>query len=866
MVGLVIASHSRALAEAIVDLVRQIAPVGTGIAIAAGVGEDRREFGTDALEICDAIQSVYSSDGVVVLMDLGSAVLSADMALELLPVHMRTNVRLCAGPLIEGAIAAAVQAGLGKAMDTVCDEAQEALKPKTQHLSASAPADAGHDADAPWAQDTAPADLPLDPSVHRAIITLINPHGLHARPAAHFVQTAANFDARVTVRKLGSPGDPVSGKSLNKLATLGATERDQIEILAEGPQAAQAVDALRHLVESGFGEREPQPAAPVDQPPARLWADSHSQGTRIAATPVSEGIGIGPLYFLRAQTAAANISDDTIIDTGAEWQRLSRAIDATRRAIQQRRQQVEINLGAAQAAIFDAHALILQDEALLDRARQLVEGDHHNAMKAWHLATDEIAGAYRRLPDGYMQQRAHDVMDVAGQVLDTLGQETTQASHAAGDRLPGPVILVGRDFTPTQIAQLELDKVLGIITTAGSANSHAAILTRALGIPGVAGAGAGVEAIPEGTLLAVDGFDGCVWVSPTSQTLQELAARRTAWLHRQQQLRQSSHTLTVTRDGHRIEVAANLGGLVDAPAAIKNGAEAIGVLRTEFLYLTRKTPPSEDEQVAPLRQVAEQMNGRPVIVRTLDVGGDKAIPYLPLPPEANPFLGVRAIRLSLQQPELFLTQIRAILRAGAGYDVRLLLPMVTLVEEIEQARHLIDRAHESLSSAGIAHRWPMPVGIMVETPAAALHARVLAQRVDFFSIGTNDLTQYTLAAERGNPSLVQYGDALHPVILRLIHEVVTAAHDHGKWAGVCGEVASDPLAVPILAGLDIDELSLNAAAIPQVKAVIRALELPPAQRLARAALQASTANEVRQMARAFAAPHDPSTAGTLAPD
>jgi phosphoenolpyruvate-protein phosphotransferase len=364
------------------------------------------------------------------------------------------------------------------------------------------------------------------------------------------------------------------------------------------------------------------------------------------------------------------------------------------------------------------------------------------------------------------------------------------------------------------------------------------------------------EKLQDGTLLAVDGFSGNIWVDPPENVREDIKKRRDEWLTQRERLLYSSHEPAETRDGHRIEVAANIGSLADAKAAVRNGAEGVGLLRSEFLYLTRDTPPTEEEQVAILLQIGAAMSAdggaeRPIILRTLDVGGDKKLPYLTLPAENNPFLGVRAIRLSLANPDLFLTQLRAVLRAGEGFPYRIMFPMVANLDEVLEARRLLEQAHESLQAEGLPHCWPIETGIMVEIPSAALLSPEIAPHIDFFSIGTNDLTQYTLAAERGNPALSALTDALHPAVLLLIRGVVDAAHQHGKWVGVCGELAGDPLAVPVLVGLGVDELSMNPAGIPRAKAVLRAIDLTEARELSAQVLSAKSSQDSRKLAQDF---------------
>jgi phosphocarrier protein FPr len=836
MVGLVIVSHSRALAEALVNLVRQVSSPQVPIAVAAGVGADRQEFGTDAVEISEAIQSVYSPDGVLVMMDLGSAVLSSDMALELLPPEMASHIRFCPAPLVEGCIAAGVQIGLGSDLNTVYQEAQQALLPKAEQLGV----------------ETAPVGpVPVheqpgrDEAALQVVLQLKNLHGLHARPAARFVQMAASFDADIRVANLTRGKGPVSAKSLNALATLGAVKDHQIEISARGPESAQALESLSKLVEEAFGESaEPELAeAPLV---AQITTPSSSQeGTPLKAIPISEGFALGPFY--RYQPPLPSIPQERAENPDREWDRLQRAIDTTSQAIKQRRQQLKASLGEAQTAIFDAHVLILQDPDLLEEVRQLIFKNRENAAAAWHDGITRAAEAFRSLDDPYLQQRAADVQDVGNQVLFALAGKTTTTPIEFKE----PIILYAQEITPTETSQLDMSRVLGIMTVGGGPTSHSAILARALGIPAVSGTSTSLDRLPPGTLIALDGSNGMVWVDPPPQIQSDLKASREKWMAQRHQLLKTSHEPARTRDGKRVEVFANVGNIMDAKAAIQNGAEGVGLLRTEFLFLTRETPPSEAEQMAALRQIGETLRDRPVTVRTLDVGGDKEVPYIKLPAEANPFLGVRAIRMSLINPDLFMVQLRAILRAATGLQFRIMFPMIANVDEVRQARGWLEKAHQELLADHLPHAWPIETGIMVEIPSAALLSRALAREVDFFSIGTNDLTQYTLAAERGNPMLAGLADALHPAVLRLIAEVVAAAHKEGKWVGVCGELAGDPQATAVLVGLGVDELSMNPGGIPKIKAVLRGIVTSEAQTLADQALKADSSSETRLLTQAF---------------
>jgi phosphocarrier protein FPr len=832
MVGLVIVSHSSALSRAVVDLVRQVTTRDIFVSAVGGVGAEREAFGTDAVDIVEGVESVYSADGVVVLMDLGSAILSAETAVELLPENMQSHIRICAAPLVEGAIAAGVQISLGSDLETVCREATQALIPKMKHLVES---------DENQSNALADDRAPKRPDHQQEIkLTVNSVHGLHARPAARFVQTAAAFDARIWVKKLDSPQDPVSATSLNSLATLGVNRGDRIIVSATGPDARKALDALATLVNEHLQVySEETTPAPEPAPVTAMGMEG------LSAVALSQGIALGPIYHYRAP--APQVSRYRVEIPDREWENLLHAREKTCEAIRQRRQAMEPALGEVRATIFDAHLLILQDPAMLERIRQRIFEDGQNAAWAWQQCVQEIADSYRELSDDYLRQRADDVLDVGRQVLlDLCGQSAETAVE-----LPQPVILVAGELTPTDTVLLDSERVLGIVTVAGGPTSHSAILARALGIPAIAGVDPAVLNLADNTVLALDGFSGTLWIRPPPKVAAQLKERRRRWLKERDQLRRSCIQPAVTRDGRRIKVVANLGSVFEAGKAIENGADGVGLLRTEFLYLRRSRPPTEAEQVDVLRRIAQTIGGKPICVRTLDVGGDKILPYLRIPTESNPYLGLRAVRLSLRYPDMLRTQLRAILQAGAGADVRVMFPMISRTEEVDRLLEIRDAVHRELVDNDVAHRWPIPTGIMIETPAAALLISALIKRLDFFSIGTNDLTQYTLAAERGNAQLADYADALHPAVLRLIRQVVDEAHRHGKSVSVCGELAADPVAVPVLIGLGVDELSLTPHAIPAVKAIIRKLAHNMAVELVKNMLATDNTGSARGMASSF---------------
>ncbi|NUM43216.1 MAG: phosphoenolpyruvate--protein phosphotransferase [Anaerolineales bacterium] len=828
MVGLVLVSHSRALAHALLALARQVASPEVPIAVAAGVGTDRLEFGTDAVEIHDAIENVYSADGVLVLMDLGSAILSAEMALQLLPPEKHAHIRFCPAPLVEGTITAAVQAGLGNSLDTVFTEASQALLPKLEQLGGA----------------PAPTSAPLPTTGQEITLALRTAHGLHARPAAKFVQTAGRFDATIFVRNQTTGKGPVSAKSLNALATLGALFGHEITIVADGPDASNALAALTHLVQDNFGERESSASPTPHREPHPTQEALPLQNGALPVVAISEGIALGPLARLVAPPPT--VPEHPTDNPALAWDRFEAALAQVSQDIRTRRDNVAARAGREEAGIFDAHLLILNDPDLLTQAQTQITAHGMNEAHAWHTAIQTAQAAYLALDDPYLRQRAADVGDVGEQVLRALlGEDTAPLTFST------PVILAAEDLTPTQTAQLDITNVLGLATVLGGPTSHSAILARSLGIPAVSSAPQTIMALAEGTLIGLDGGRGGLWVSPSESVQAELNARREAWLAQRAQWRQTSQQPALTTDGHPIEIVANVGNLADARAAMENGAEGIGLLRTEFLFLSRTTAPDEDEQYHALRDIFETMGDRPVIVRTMDVGGDKPLAYISQPVEANPFLGVRGLRLSLQRPDLFSTQLRAILRAGEGYPVRIMFPMVSNVDEVLRARQILSETHTMLETEGLPHAWPVETGIMIEVPSAALLAPILAPHVDFFSVGTNDLTQYTLAAERGNPNLPGFADALHPAVLKLIWQVAEAARAAGKWVGVCGELAGDPVAAPVLIGLGVKELSLNPAGIPRIKAVVRKSTFAEAQTFAQTVLLAEDAPSARKLAENF---------------
>ena len=830
MVGLVIVTHSATLAQGVAELVRGLPGPAVPLAVAGGLDLPDRPLGTDAYLVQSAITQAYSEDGVVVLMDLGSAVLSAEMALESFSRDKRARIMLCEAPLVEGAVAAAVQAQLGGSLEHVAGAARAALEPKMLQLGPAVPGPRWR-----W-----PEEQPGRAEPRRELRLAVQPRlGLHLRPAARFVQTASRFRADIRVTNATAARGPVSARSINGLMTLAVRQGQEILVTASGPEAEDALDALHALAQANFGDED---QASIPTPEASRAAVEPPHASCLQGLPASPGIAIGLARLFRSPVPT--IPADSASNPPAEWAALCAAIERTRLRIQAARDAIGRRAGAAAAAILEAHLLCLDDSAVRDPARQAILEERCNAAAAWQRAIEAMAANYGTLDDAYLRARAGDVTEVGRQVLLTLLGEAV-----CGPLLVEPGVLVAPDLTAAETARLDPELVRGICTAFGAPTSHGAILARSLGIPAVVGVGEPILALAEGTPLLVDGDTGRVWPNPGPGLTAEYTRRAEATRIAQAQARAAAAGRAATRDGRHVQVLANIGSPAEARAAMEAGAEGVGLFRTEYLFLNRRTPPEEDEQLAAYRVTAETLGGRPLIIRTLDVGGDKPLPYLNLEVEANPFLGRRGIRLCLDRPAFFKAQLRAVVRVAAEFPVKIMFPMIATLAEWRSAREILEEARAEVER----HRGPMPtkieVGIMVEVPAAALRAPRFATEVDFFSIGTNDLAQYTLAAERGNPHVARLADAFQPAVLQLIQTVVEAAHARGKWVSVCGELASDPLAVPLLVGLGVDELSMNVPAIPRAKQAIRSLDYASARRLASRVMEMDTPEDVREHIR-----------------
>lgn len=561
----------------------------------------------------------------------------------------------------------------------------------------------------------------------------------------------------------------------------------------------------------------------------------------IAAAP---GLASGPAFLWNPQILAVPRSSGHAAE--GERQRLQAARDKARAELSALKEQVAGVVRGGEDDVFEAHRMFLDDVALLKKVDTALQAGL-NAEAGWMDAIESFAVQLEALPDATLSARAADIRDVGRRVL---GHLLGQAPRDM--RLQQPVVLVASDLSPSDTAGLEKEKVLAFCLEKGGPTSHTAILAKALGLPAVVGLGSAILSVAAGATLLVDGSLGQVVVDPDEQALLAFGkASDESSIHRREALAAATQP-AITLDGVRIEVVANIGGLADAQAALAHGAEGVGLFRTEFLYLDRHELPGEAEQIQAYRQVLECMGDLPVVVRTLDIGGDKAVDYLGFEEESNPFLGWRAIRMNEGRPDVFRSQVRALLQAGAGKDLRIMAPMVSNIEEIALARQLLDEARAELQEAGLPTARSVQFGVMIEIPSAALIADRLAPMLDFFSIGTNDLTQYTLAADRTNARVAHLASPYHPAVLRLIQMTIQAAHAHHIWAGVCGELAGEVIAVPLLLGLGLDEFSMAPASVPSIKRAIRRCSQLECKKIAERALAASSIAEVVELLTAEA--------------
>ena len=567
---------------------------------------------------------------------------------------------------------------------------------------------------------------------------------------------------------------------------------------------------------------------------------------KLTGIAASDGIACAEAYMLVEPDLS--FSEKTIDNPEQEITRLHDAIDASKKELETIKEKAKQNLGEEEAEVFEAHLTILSDPEMIGQIESKIKDDHVNAESALKAVTDTFISMFEAMEDNaYMQERAGDIRDVTKRVM----------SHLLGVTLPSPalidkeVVIVAHDLTPSDTAQLDRKFVKGFVTDIGGRTSHSAIMSRTLEIPAVVGSGSATQDIHEGEKVIIDGIEGEVVVDPSAEEIAEYDQKAKEFADQKAEWERLKNEKSVTKDGKEVILAANIGTPKDVDGANDNGAEAVGLFRSEFLYMDATELPSEDDQFEAYKEALEGMNGKQVVVRTMDIGGDKELPYLPLPQEQNPFLGYRAIRICLDREEIFRTQLRALLRASHYGKLAIMFPMIATVQEFKDAKAIFEEEKAKLVKEGVPVADDIEVGMMMEIPAAAMLADKLAKYADFFSIGTNDLIQYSMAADRGNERVSYLYQPTNPSILRLVKNIIDASHKEGKWTGMCGEMAGDQTAVPLLLGLGLDEYSMSATSILKTRSFIKNLSTEKMKELANKALDCETEQEVQALVKEY---------------
>lgn len=664
-------------------------------------------------------------------------------------------------------------------------------------------------------------------------ITITSEDGFHARPAAKLAAAAKKFRSEI---KLLRGGHSCNVKSVVSVMGMVIEKGQTVKLEACGDDAAEAIAALSPLL-SGELDEHPAPKSVVPPKAESSPAQIDLKENQMRGIGASPGIAVGTAYLLTRREIVTSEQGES---PETEKSRLDAALDQAKDRLHKLGEDVSARADASRGAIFEAHAELLGDPDLLKIAEKLID-EGKSAAYAWQRAAKEQEEKFAALPNEYLAERANDMADIGRMVLGFItGVKEESVEY------PQDSIIIAEDLAPSDTAALDPARVVGFCTVKGGATSHVSILARSLGIPAVVGIDSAVLGIGMGEPVILDGGMGTLTVHPADEEMKKVRTRQTEQAARRAGQLAATSEDAVTRDGRRIDVAANISGCADAVKAASFYCDGVGLLRSEFLFQDRRDAPAEDEQAEAYREIARAIGDRkPLVVRTLDVGGDKPLPYIDQAPEGNPFLGVRGIRLCLDQTELFASQLRAIIKSAYFCKLHIMFPMVSTINELRRAKEILEEQRTKIGVVDIE----IKVGIMVEVPSAAILARHFAKEVDFLSIGTNDLTQYTLAADRGNAKLSAIADGLDPSVLALIGETVSGAAGSGCWVGVCGGIASDPLAVPVLVGLGVDELSVSVPAIPAIKARVRELSYDECRRAAEDVLDLASAAEVRAYLR-----------------
>lgn len=820
MFGIVIVSHSRKLAESLARLASEVSRAEIPLAFAGGVEGKYDESGTDATDILAALESVYSDEGVIIFTDMGSSLLGAELALELTGVEKRKNIHISPAPLVEGALAAAVQCGAGSDIAFALSEAEKGAEAKKIHLSGGTVPPAGLSVkggqeEALRAEST--GERPGGGSISAAagnaglkemFFTVRNRNGLHARPAADFIRAVAGSGCSVNVFNTANGRGPADGRSFSALSSLEVLAGNRIRVTAAGAGAEKLFSALQKLFEENFGENEPSSALPSAALPETAAAAAEND----APFAFSAGIASGHVFIL--EQFSFDIEKRGAKDIDAEKIRFTEALIRAEKKIKERSLRLSRQGNKAGASILKAIDSMIDDPELVDFTLKMIETEKCSAEYAASESIRKIISSYKNISDSYLRQRESDIRDFGALLLEQLGWKSS-VSEAEERSLEGAIV-AAQDITPAQTEFFHRKKIAGFLLSEGSLYSHAAIMSRSLGIPGI-GRYRGALKLEKSDYVLIDCYAGQVFVNPDNETMDLLSEKKKSIAEKEEAARKKSSGKAFTLDNIHVPVYANISSAEEALIAVKNGADGAGLVRTELLFVNSEREPSEEEQYSHYLSIFMAMDKRVVTIRTLDAGGDKIVPFMDIPEGENPSLGMRGVRLYTSNRAIITRQIRAILRAASGFEVNIMFPMIVRDEEVEICKTLLFNAHTQLEREKVSHKWPIETGIMIETPAAAVTAHALAKHSDFFSIGTNDLTQYAMAAERGNSRLSPLSDPLNPAVIRLIYQASLEGRKAGLRVGICGEIGSEPSAAALVIGLGISSISTVPEKIPFVK-------------------------------------------------
>jgi multiphosphoryl transfer protein len=801
MVSIVIVSHSAKLAEGVRELALQMSQNKVKVFAAGGIDDASNPIGTDPFKIQEAIEMAYSDMGILVLMDIGSAIMNTEIATEMLPDAIRSKVLLCEAPLVEGAIAAVAQSMVGSSLEVVAKEAKNALLGKIALL--------GH---APIVED-----ITIAPKINGRKIELIVPNklGLHARPSVKLVSLINKFETEVGVSVHKKPF--VSARSISQVGTLGAKQGDTLIFSVEQAQEFDALaQALLAFAADNFGDND---TLIVPKNNAVKIVETVRNNKTIEGLAASSGIAIGKTKLM--ENVSVIIEKSQTNDILNEIRLFRAAMGRVSQEMTQLQQKTKTQYSAEYAEILEFHIMLLNDETTRKDVENRITQDSVVAAYACTKIFEDLELKYTKMEEIYFRERASDIVEIKNKVVDAL-----LGSPIKEIILDEPCILVVDDIGPAQTLSLDTDKILGILSKKGGETSHATILARSLGIPAIIGIGDALDALKNNELIGMDGSTGKVWVEKKNpEEVAELYRVKTKNDGILNEKRLKTKLPAVSLDGNLYHVFANISSPKEAKLAFENGAEGVGLFRTEFLFMNRNSPPTEEEQYGIYKQVCENMQGLPITIRTLDVGGDKPIPYLDIPKEINPFLGLRGIRYCLFNTDLFKTQLRALCRISADYDISIMYPMIGVLEEVLAANKILKEVRADLTKEGILFSTEMKIGIMVEVPSVIFQIKDIAPEIDFLSIGSNDLTQYLLALDRENLNVSTHFSALHPAVLSALRKIMTDADDVGLEVSICGELARNHQATRLLAAIGIKKFSMSSPVIPEIKEVIRQLNL-----------------------------------------